>query len=164
MQRTLDSQKLRRWQDFLITFDCSIEHTARKDNHIVDALSTMHKYPSGSTTKDNLIPYIMDSTSIRPLHEITSNRINLTDHSTTSSPMSDHPCHNMPPRGEINFTHIACDFNKCRGRAETTRHYNSCPYLYEDDIEITSDDDYEVIKKEDKELSSDQEPLSPIPE
>ena len=38
MQRTPDGQKLWRWQDILITLNCTIEHTARKDKHIIDAL------------------------------------------------------------------------------------------------------------------------------
>ena len=164
MQRTLDSQKLRRWQDFLITFDCSIEHTARKDNHIADALSRIYKYPGISTTEDDLIPHNIDFTTIRPLQEITSNHINLSDHSTTSSPTSNLPYHNMPPCGAINFTHVDCDFNKYRGRAEIVRQHHSCPYLDKEDMVVSREDNYKVIKKEDKEVSSDEEPLSPTPE
>ena len=147
-----------------MSFDCTIQHTSRKDNHITDALSRMHKYLGVSTTEDDLIPYSVDSTIIRLLQEITSNYINLSDHSTTSSPTSDHPYHNMPPRGAINFTHVDYDFNKCSSRAETVEHYRSCPYLDEEAMELTSEDDYEVIKKKDKEVSSDEEPLSPMPE
>ena len=162
MQRTPDSQKLRRWQDFLKTFDCTIELTAGKDNHIVDAFSRIHKYTGIPTTEDDLIPHSDDSTTIRPLHVITSNHINLSDHSTTSSPTSNQLCHNMPSRGAINFTHVNCHFNKCRGRAEIAGHHHSCPYLDEEDMEVISEDDYEIIKKEDKKVSSDEEPLSPI--
>ena len=131
MQRRPDSQKLRRWQDFLMTFDCTIEHTAGKDNHIADALSRMYKYASVSRTGDDLIPHIVDSTTIRPLQEIISNYINLSDHATTSSPTSNHPYHNMPPHGAINFTDVGCDFNKYRGRAEIAGHHHSFPYLDE---------------------------------
>ena len=162
MQQTLDSQKLRRYQDFLVTFDCTIEHTAGKDNHIADALSRIYTYLGVSTTEDDLIPHSVDSTTIRPLQQINSNHINLSDHSTTSSPTSNHQYHNMPPCRGINFTHVDCDFNKCRGRAETAGHYHSCLYLYEENMELNSEDDYEVIKKEGKEVSPDEEPLSPI--
>ena len=67
MQRTLDIQKLRRWQDFLMTFNCTIEHTTGKDNYIADTLSRMHKYPSVSTTEDHLLPHSVDTTTTRPL-------------------------------------------------------------------------------------------------
>ena len=164
MQRIPDSQKLRRWQDFLMSFDCIIEHTAGKDNHIADTLSRMHKYSGIFITEDNFIPYSVDSTSIRPLQEINSNYINLSDHSTTSPSTSNHQCHNIPPHAAINFTHVECDFHKCRGTAETARHNHSCLYRDEEDMQLTSEDDYEVIKTEDKEVSSDEEPLSPIPE
>ena len=147
-----------------MTFNCTIEHNARKDNHIADALSRMHEYLVVSTTEDDLIPYSVDSTTIRPLQEIISNHINFSDHLTTSSPTLDHPYHNMPPRGAINFTHVDCNFNKCRGRAETAGHHHSYSYLDEEDMELNTEDDYEVIKKEDKDVSSDEEPLSPIPE
>jgi hypothetical protein len=163
-QRTPDSQKLRRWQDFLMTFDCHIEHTAGKDNHIADALSRMHKYPGITTTEDDFIPHRIDSTVIRPLQEITSNHIYLSEHSSTSTPSSYHSENNMPSRGAINFHHVDCDFNKCRGRSETVGHHHSCPYLDEEDMELTSEDDYEVIKKEDKQESSEEDSLSPIPE
>ena len=68
----------------------------------------------------------------------------------------------MLPCRAINFTQVDCDFNQYRGRPETTGHYHSCPYLDEEDIELTSKDDYKVIKKEDKEVSLAEEPLSPI--
>ena len=67
----------------------------------------------------------------------------------------------MPSRRAINFNHVACDFNKYRGRAKTAGHHHSCLCLDEEDVEITSEDDYKVIKKENKEVSSDEQPLSP---
>ena len=70
----------------------------------------------------------------------------------------------MPPHVAINFTHVDCDFNKCRGGAETAGHRHSWPCLDEEDRELNSEDDYKVIKKEDKEVSSHEKPLSPIPE
>ena len=110
MQRTQNSKKVKRWQDYLMTFDGTIEYTAGKDNHIADALSRMHKYPSISATEDDLIPQSIDSTTIKPLQEITSNHINLSDHSTTSSPTLNYPYHILQSCGAINFTHVDCDF------------------------------------------------------
>ena len=164
MQRKPHIQKLRRLQDFRMSFDCTIELTARKDHHIIDAVYRMHKYPIISTTKDDLIPYSVEFTTIRSLQEITSNHINLSDNSTTSSPTSYHPYHNMPPCETINCTHVDNNLNKCRGRAETALHHHSCPYLNEKDMQLTTEVDYKVIKKEDKEVSSDDKPMSLIPE
>ena len=124
-----------------------MEHNARKDNHIAGAQSRMHKYPAVFTTEDELIPYSVNSTTIRPLQEITSNHINLSDSSTTSSPTSNYASYNMPSCGAINFNHVDCDFNKCRGRAEIAGHYHSCPNLDEEDMEVTSKNAYELIKK-----------------
>ena len=162
MQGTPHSQKLRRWQDLCMTFNCTIVHTAGKDNHIADTLSRIHKYTSVSIIEDDLIPHHVDSATIRALQEITSNHINLSDHSTASSPTSDHPYLNMPTAGAINFTHVYCDFNKCRGRAETARHHHSCLYLDNKQMELNIKGDYKVIEKEDKEVYSDEEPLSPM--
>ena len=67
----------------------------------------------------------------------------------------------MLSHGAINFNYVDYDFNKCRGRAEITGHHHSCPYLDKEDMEVKSEDNYEVIKKENKEVSSDEEPLSP---
>ena len=121
-----------------MTFNCTIEYTAEKDNYIADALSRMHKYLGVSTTEDNLIPHSVDAATIRPLQEITSNRIILSDHSSTSSPTINHLYHNMLSWGAINFDHVDCDFNKCRGTTETAVHSHSCPYLDEEDIELSS--------------------------
>ena len=122
----------------------------------------MHKYPGISTTKDDLISYSADSTTIKPLLEITGNHINLSDYYTTSSPTPDHPYLTIPSCRAINFMHVCCDLNKCRGTAESARHNHSYPYLYEADMELTSEDDYNSIKKEDNEMSSDKGPLSAI--
>ena len=73
----------------------------------------MQKYPGVSTTEDDRIPHSIDSATIRPLQEITSNHINLSDYSTTFSPTSNHPYHNIPSCRAINFTHVDCNFNKC---------------------------------------------------
>ena len=124
----------------------------------------MHKYPAVSTTKDNLIPHRIDSTTIRPVQKITSNHINLSDYSTIASSTSNQLYYYMPLCRAINFTHVNCNYDKCRGRTETTGHYYSCPYPNEKDIGLTSEDNYKVIKKEDKKVSSDEEPLASIVE
>ena len=56
------------------------------------------------------------------------------------------------------------NFNKCRDKAENAGHYHNSLYLDEADIELTSEDNWEVIKKKDKKKSSNEDPLSSIPE
>ena len=43
MDRTQPTQKLRRWQDFLGSFDQTIVHTAGEENYNADALSRNYK-------------------------------------------------------------------------------------------------------------------------
>ena len=105
----------------------------------------MHKYAGISTTEDDLISYSVDTTTIRPLQEMTSKHINLSNDSTTSSPTSNHPYHNMLSCRAINFNHVDSDFNKCRGTAEIAGHHYSCLYLDVEEMEVTSEHDDEVI-------------------
>ena len=56
MDRTQPTQKLRRWQEFLGSFDQTIVHTAGEDNYIADALSRNYKRPSTSTDEEDYIP------------------------------------------------------------------------------------------------------------
>ena len=127
-------------------FDYTIKHMTKKDNHIVGALTRMDKYLGASTIKDHLIPHSIDSITIRPLQEITTYHINLSDHSTSASPTCDHLNHNMAFHKAINFTNVDYNFNKCRGRPETTRQHHSCLYLDEEHMELTNKNDYKVIK------------------
>ena len=139
-----------------------MKQTAGQDNHTTDAFSSMQKSADVSTSEYNLISHSINSTTIRPLQEITSNYINLSDYSITSSPTSDHPCHKMPSCGAINFTYVNCLCNKCRDRANNGKHHYSCLYVDKEDIKFSRENDYEVINKESKEVSSDEEPLSSI--
>ena len=145
-----------------MNFDCTIKHTAGRDNNIVDVPFRVHKYLVIYTTKDNFIPYIVDSTTIGVLHEITRKCIWASDRSARSFPTSNQCCYNVPACRGIKFTHVACNLYKYRGRAESTGPFHSCPYLIEENMELTSEADYELIRKEVKELSAKEEPLSSI--
>ena len=131
-----------------MTFDWDIVQTAEKDHHIVDAFYRMHKYSLISTSEDDLIPHSVVSTTIKPLQEITSNHINLSGYSITSSPTSNWPFSKMPPHGAINFPYVDSNLNKCSGRAITARHHHSCPYLDKEDMELISEDNDQVNKKD----------------
>ena len=52
----------------------------------------------------------------------------------------------MPSSGDINFNDVDYDINKCRGIAEINGNYHSYPYLCKADIEVPSEDNYDVIK------------------
>ena len=145
-----------------MSWDCIIEQTARKDKHIADALSRMEKYPGVSTTKDDLIPHIIAFINIRPLQEITSNHINLSDQSATSSHISKYPFYNMPGCRDINFTNVNCEVNKCKSRAEIAEHHDGCRYLNEEDMQLNSADNHKIIQMENKWMSLDEDTRSPI--
>ena len=63
MDRTQPTQKLRRWQDFLASFDQTIVHTAGKVNYIADALSRNYKRPGTSTAEEDYISQSIDNTT-----------------------------------------------------------------------------------------------------
>ena len=69
----------------------------------------------------------------------------------------------MPPCRGINFTHVKCKFRKCGAQAESSGHHHSCPYIDKEAMEITKEDNCEVIKMQNKEVSLGEVPLSPIP-
>ena len=147
-----------------MTFNCSIAHIVGKGNQITDACSRILKYLGVSTTEDNGIPHGVDLATIRPLQEITSNYINFSNHSTTSAVTSDHLWSNVPPRKDINFTHVDYNFDKCRNRAKAAGHYHNCPHLDKEDMKLTQEDDCKVIKQKNKKVSLDEQLLSSMPE
>ena len=145
-----------------MTVDCTLEHVAGKDNHIADTLSAMHKHPEVSTFANNLVTQSIDSAIFRPYQEIRSKHINLSYHFTTSSSTSNWLYYSMPFCGGINLTYVLCDYNKWTGIAETIAHYHSCPYLEEEDIQLTSEDDYKVIETEKQQVFLNTAQLSLI--
>ena len=124
----------------------------------------MYKYPGVYTPENHFIPYTVDSTSIRPLQGITSNLNNLSDHDVISFPTSNNLHEDIPSRRAIIFNLVDYDLNTYRGRAEIARHHHSCLYLDEEDIEVIRENHSEIIKKNHKGVSSDDEPLTPITE
>ena len=64
MDRTQPTQKLRRWQKFLGSFDQTIVHTGGKENYIADVLSRNYKRPSTSTEEEDYIPQSIDNTTL----------------------------------------------------------------------------------------------------
>ena len=53
----------------------------------------------------------------------------------------------MPSRACINFAHVECDYNKCRGRAYRLGHHTSCPYAEDEELVLAGDisDDVHTI-------------------
>jgi len=56
------SQKLARWQAYMRESNLVIEHTARKENLLADALSRKHKYSLDPTEEQDFIPQRIDAT------------------------------------------------------------------------------------------------------
>ena len=134
MQQTLDSQKLRRWQEFCIRFDYTMEGTAGKNSYCVDALSRTYNYQGVSSTEDDSILDIVDSNIIRPLQEIISKHIKLSDYLATFASTWDNSCYYMPSSRSFKCTHVQYDYNNWRGQANTGRPYKSCLHLAKKDI------------------------------
>jgi len=135
-------------------FDLVIEHTGGKENLLADALSRKHKYSLVPTEEQDFIPQSIDPTE---------DNSNLQDTSITTNNLSISLIPEeitMVSRGNINFKHTDCDYNKCGGRDESIGHYPSCPYL--DDENDGDYEDYDDIKEE--EMQSDEDTLSTIPE
>ena len=80
-----------------------MKHDGGKDKHIVDIHSRIHKYSGVSTFKNDFISAIIDSITIRMIHEIMGNHLDLSQHSNIFSPALDHPYLNMLPCVAINF-------------------------------------------------------------
>ena len=69
----------------------------------------------------------------------------------------------MPHHGAINFTHMACDINKCREGAEIAAYCHSCLYLDVGNMKSNNVKYDAVIKEKDKHELLDEKPLSTIP-
>jgi len=126
------SWKLAHWQAHIREFDLVIEHTAGKENLLVDALSGKHKYSLHLIEEQDFIPQRFDPTedNTKPLDtSITTNNLSISPIPEEITLVS-HSC--------INFEHIDCDYNKCAGHDERLGYHPSCPYL--DD---KNDGDYE---------------------
>jgi len=104
-------------------FDLVIEHTVRKENLLVDALSRKHKYSLDSTKEQVFIPQSIDPTEDHIEHQVTSMFIN----NLSISPVPEEI--RMVSRSCINFKYMDCNYNKCVGRDESLGHHPSCTYL-----------------------------------
>ena len=133
MDRTQPTQKLRRWQEFLGSFDQTIVHTAGKENYIADALSSNYKRPSTSTAEEDYIPQRIDNTTLLraptlaiPANTITCNHFSIPalipDMSEYQSSASD-------------ISHTDCEYNLGRSRGKAAGHHLSYPYQDDNDWE-----------------------------
>ena len=77
MDRTQPTQKLRRWQQLVLSFDQIIGHTAGKENFITDAISKMYIRIGISTQEQNCILDSIDNTTLQriPTQPTPSNKI-----------------------------------------------------------------------------------------
>ena len=106
MDRIQPTQKLRRWQDFLGSFDQTIVHTAGKENYIVDALSRNYQRPSTSTEEEDYIPQSIDKNILHRAPSLPTPPNTIT---ATTSPylLSPQKCQNTnPPQPATSRTQI----------------------------------------------------------
>ena len=126
MDRTQASQELRRWQEFLVSFDQTIVHTAGKENFIADAISTNYKRIGTTTVEENFTPESIDNSTLHrtptlpaPPNTNTCNHLSLppltTDMSEYQSSASD-------------FSHTHSQYYLCRSRGKAAGNYQTYPY------------------------------------
>jgi len=130
IDNTHDSQRRSRIADYMQRFNAKIEFTAGKENLIADALSRVHKYPGRPTSGKDFIPQYINPPPVyyisnKLLFSDTYNSIPITSITSTAT--------TMVSRGAINFKHVDCDYNNCRGREISLRYHSSCPFMDEDD-------------------------------
>jgi len=147
MDNTHDSQGRSRIANYMQRFNAKIEFTAGKENLIADTLYRVHKYPRRPTSEKDFIPQYINPTPVyytgnKLLFSDTYNSILIT--STTSTATTMDSC------GSINFKHVDCDYNKCRGREISLGHHSSCPFMDEDDQQDEGEatDGYEMVPLE----------------
>src|SRR5205807_1764006 len=60
LERVQTSQKLMRWQSFIMEFDCTIQHTSGTENLLADALCRRYINPEVPTSEEDFIPQDID--------------------------------------------------------------------------------------------------------
>ncbi|KAF8437815.1 hypothetical protein BGX38DRAFT_1210944 [Terfezia claveryi] len=67
------------------------------------------------------------------------------------------------PRGCKNFTHVQCDYNRCRGRDISAGHVKDCPFLDSDEEDQDSDEeDQDEAENSDVEDENEWKPVRAV--
>ncbi|KAF8437824.1 hypothetical protein BGX38DRAFT_1145088 [Terfezia claveryi] len=65
------------------------------------------------------------------------------------------------PRGCKNFTHVQCDYNRCRGRDISAGHVKDCPFQDSDEEDQDSDEE-DQDEGEDSDVENDGNEWNPV--
>ena len=165
MNRTQPTQKLRRWHDFLGSFDQTIVHTAGKENYIADALFRHYKRPSTSTEEEDYIPQSIDNTLLQRAPSLPTPPNTITCNQFSIPPLT--PEMSEYTSSASDFSHTDCEYNLCRSRSQAAGHHHSCPYQEDDDREqfISYHEDTEFQEASppaNPQAQAESEPLAPI--
>ena len=156
MDRIRASQKLRQWQEFLVSSDQTIVHTAGKKNFITDSISAKYIRIGTLTEDEDFISGSIANPTLHgtptlstPAHTITY------DHFSIPPLTSDMLEYESSAR---DISHTECKCNLCRRRGKAAGHQHTCPYQDDDDWEqFVSDPEHNEFQ----EISLPTEPQEP---
>ena len=131
VDRTQASQKLRRCQEFLGSFDYTIVPTAAKDTFIADAISRNYIRIGTLTEEEDFIPGSIDNTTLHRTRIVPTHPNTITcNHWSIPSLTSEVSEYQFFGR---DFSHTDCEYNLCRSRGKAAGHHHTCPYKDDND-------------------------------
>ena len=133
IDRTQASQKLRRWPEFLASFEHAMIHTAGKENFITDAISSNYIRIGTSTDEEDFISERSDYTTLHRVPTLPTASNTITCNHFCMPPLISHMSEYQCPASDVSETD--CAYNLCRSRGETAGHHRTCPYQDDDDWE-----------------------------
>ena len=133
IDRTEASEKLSQWQEFLVSVNQTIVHTAGQENLITDAIYRNYIRIDTSTGEEDFSPESIDNTTLHrtptlptPTNTITCNHLCIapltTDLSEYQSSASD-------------FSDTDSEYNLCRSRGKAVGPHHTCLYQGDADCE-----------------------------
>ena len=153
MDGTRASQKQRRWQEFLASFDQTTVHIAGKQNCMPDVISRNYIRIGTLTEEEDFIGESIDNTTLHrtPTLPTPTNTISCNHFSIPPLTPQMSECQSSGRE----FSNTDCKYNILRSRGKATGHHHTCPYQDQDDKEQF------VSYPEDHELQENTPPTEP---
>ena len=126
MTRSKESQKLRRWEEFLVSFDQTIVPTASEENVIADAISRNYKRIGTTTEGENIIPERIDDTTLHRTTTLRTPTNTITCNHFSTPPLTADMSEYQSSASDSSYTN--CAYNICRSGGQTAGHHHTSPY------------------------------------
>lgn len=125
------SQKLRRWQEFLPSFDHTVVHTASKVNYIAATMTRNYIRTGTSSVEEDFFPDSIDEPTLHrtPILRTAPNTITWNHFSIPSLTLDMSEYQSCAS----DFSHTDCAYNLCRRGVNPSGHHYPCPYWDDDD-------------------------------